>query len=90
MNHITGPDRDFFWDIAYNDYNKMICALGLDKKIVGLDTVLGIGGPYSYVGNAPQNVINALDYVSGHNMQLSIEYADGKYTFIRMILNLKL
>ena len=79
FNHIVGTQREFFLEFAYKEYKKMVSSFGLDKKAYGIDITVGVGSPYSYVGNAPQNVIRALKYVESHNEQIAIEYSNGGY-----------
>ncbi|MDE7170713.1 MAG: DUF4263 domain-containing protein [Oscillospiraceae bacterium] len=79
FTHILGPSREFFVDIAYHQYEKMIDSLGFGKRAFILDRDVGIGSPYSYVENEPQDVINALDQMEKTHTQLSIEYSDGRY-----------
>lgn len=79
FNHIVGPQREFFLDVALKDYQKMASSLGLGKKVNGLDITVGVGSPYSYVEYEPQDVISALEYVDSHNEQIAIEYSNEGY-----------
>lgn len=79
LNNILGPSREFFLDVAYNKYKTMVSSLSLSKRVFNLDIALGIGSPYSYVENLPQDAINALNQIDKFHRQLSIEFSNGKY-----------
>lgn len=79
FNHIIGPKREFFTEVALDKYEKMLIELGMNTKKVGLDISLGIGSPYSYIGNTPQSAISALKYIESYNEQLAIEFSDQGY-----------
>lgn len=84
FNHIVGTQREFFLEVAYKNYKKMASSFGLGKKAYGFDITVGVGSPYSYVGNAQQNVISALEYVDSHNEQIAIEYSNEGYKVNRI------
>ena len=60
FNHIIGPKREFFIDVALDKYEKMLIELGMNNKKIGCEISLGIGCPNSYLENEPKSVVNAM------------------------------
>lgn len=79
FNHIIGPKREFFTEVALGKYEKMLIELEMNNKKIGLGISLGIGCPNSYIDNTPQSAISALEYVESYNEQLTIEFSDHGY-----------
>lgn len=79
FNHIVGTGREFFTEIAYMSYQKMIDSMGLRIYPVGEPLSLGVGSPYSYVGNAPEDALKALEIIEACNSHISIEFSDSGY-----------
>lgn len=79
FNHIVGTDREFFTEIAYEQYQKMMDSMGIGLSPVGDSITLGVGSPYSYIGNAPKDALRALKSIETHNSHISIEFSMSGY-----------